>query len=95
MTQAVGVSTDRKPPLCAAHIFPTSLKASEWTVLHDTFLGKRRSASLVTDLLKDTYRKWRSGLCSAYRTSVVVFPVPAGQWGEDGHAPVSGEKRGA
>lgn len=43
----------------ASHIFPMSLKAKEWTVLHDTFLGKWRSASLATDLLKATYRKRR------------------------------------
>lgn len=53
-----------------------SVKASEWMVLHDTLLGKRRSASLATDLLKATYRKRRSGRCSAYQTNVVVFPVP-------------------
>ena len=43
----------------ASHIFPISLKAKEWTVLHDTFLGKQRAASLATDLLKATYRKRR------------------------------------
>lgn len=63
----------------ASHVFPMSLKANEWTVLHDTFLGKRRSASLATDLLKATYRKRISGRCSAYHTSVVVFPVPVKQ----------------
>lgn len=63
----------------ASHIFPMSLKANEWTVLHDTFLGKQRSASLATDLLKATYRKRRSGRCSAYHTNVVVFPVPVKQ----------------
>lgn len=59
-----------------SHLFPTSLKANEWTVLQATFLGKRRCASMATDLLKATYRKRRCGRCSAYFTSVVVFPVP-------------------
>lgn len=67
------------------HLLPTSAKANEWTVLQVTFLGKRRCASLATDLLKATYRKRRCGRCSAYFTNVVVFPVPA-----DGqHGPLS------
>lgn len=63
----------------ASHFFPMSLNANEWTVLHNTFLGKRRSASLAIDLLKATYRKRRSGRCSANRSNVLVFPVPAKQ----------------
>lgn len=60
----------------ASHLFPMSLKANEWTVLQVTLLGKRRCASLATDLLKATYRKRRYGRCLAYSTNVVVLPVP-------------------
>ncbi|TNN36102.1 hypothetical protein EYF80_053730 [Liparis tanakae] len=62
----------------AAHLLPMSAKAKAWTVLQSTLPGKRRLASLATDLLKARYRKRRCGRRLAYSTSVVVFPVPAG-----------------
>lgn len=68
-----------KTLLDGTHFLPMSAKANEWTVLLVTLLGKRRCASSATDLLKATYRKRRCGRCSAYLTSVVVLPVPAGR----------------